>query len=159
MTAAYTAFLFGQAKGRVLWMKRGYWLQLLAQALVAGSGLLLVLLPVLGWSTGSASRLEWLLAIGLGTSLAFAFLEERLAPRGREREYQRAARLVTKGPYAAMHTGMCIGAGVVLPLALLAIQIATGGVLLGALAGALALVGLWFTEDVFVRAGQSLPIS
>ena len=34
-----------------------------------------------------------------------------------------------------------------------------GGTMLLALAGTLALIGLWFYEDAWVAAGQSVPLS
>ena len=40
--------LFGQAKGRVLWMQRGLWLHLIVQALLAGSATLLLFAPLVG---------------------------------------------------------------------------------------------------------------
>lgn len=158
-TAIYTAFLFAQAKGRVLWMKRGYWAQLLLQSTAGGSATLLLFMPMLQWSAAATRALEALLALSIVLGLVVLARERKAAPAGREEEYARALSLVTKGPYSAVHHGFGIVAGSWLPLAFLAIQLFTGGALLGAIAGALALVGLWVVEDVFVRAGQSLPIS
>jgi len=51
------------------------------------------------------------------------------------------------------------GAVFALPAALAAAFLALGGAALLALGGLLALVGLWFYEDAWVRAGQSVPLS
>jgi len=153
LTGAYTGWLFMQAKGRVLWMKRGYWLQLIFDALLAGSAFLLVAGAALGLPGGAVSGLKELLVIGLVSHLAFIALESKLAPAGREAEYERAARLVSHGPYAKKHWRLGVIAGGILPLVLLT---------LGAppvFAALLALVGLWIEEDILVRAGQALPIS
>lgn len=151
-TAAYTGWLFGQARGRVLWMKRGLWLHLLAQAALGGSALLIVLQPLLGWEDAATERLAGVLSLGLFAHLFMMCIESRLAPRNREREYERAARLVTHGPYARVHWLVGVGLGAGVPLALIAVGLPIP-------AAACALVGLWFAEHLFVRAGQALPIS
>src|SRR5262249_9758015 len=58
-----------------------------------------------------------------------------------------AARLIRRGSYRARFwIGVALG-GVVLPTAL------------SALGAALGLAGLWLWEDVWVKAGQSVPLS
>ena len=66
-----------------------------------------------------------------------------------------ACRLLTHGPFAGRHWGVGVVVGIVLPLPLLAL----GSPLALLAAATTALVGLWFEEDVLVRAGQALPIS
>lgn len=156
LTAAYTGWLFGQAKGRVLWMKRGYWAQLLIQAGLAGSAFLLIAAPLLGFDDGASNMLRWSLLAFVAGQLAMALLEERMAPKGREEEYHRASRLITHGPYAARHWRFGVLLGMVLPMGLLLVPSSS---IVFALAGALALYGLWIEEDVFVRAGQAPSIS
>jgi Fe-S-cluster-containing dehydrogenase component len=153
LSAAYTAWLFGQAKGRVLWMKRGLAFHLLVQALLAGCATFLLFGGAFG---ADAVALERGLAGALALQLVMLLAENRLAPKGREAEYHRVASLVTKGPFARRHWGVGVGLGIVVPLGLLA---ATSSAPFAAVAALLALVGLLATEDVFVRAGQALPIS
>jgi Fe-S-cluster-containing dehydrogenase component/formate-dependent nitrite reductase membrane component NrfD len=152
-TAGYTGFLFGQAKGRVLWMKRHYWAHLLAQALVAGAASVALLEPLLDWDAAALGGLAQVLDGALWIHLFFVMIEPWCAPKGREREYERASHLLTHGPYSKAHWGLGVGLGVALPLALL---FAGGPLPLAALA---ALIGLAIEEDLFVRAGQALPIS
>jgi len=152
-TAAYTGWLFAQAKGRVLWMKRWYWLQLAFDALMAGSAFLLITNAVLGFSDYATGRLTSVFVVSLAVHLAFSWFEDKLAPLGREAEYHRASRLVTHGPYATKHWRLGILVGGILPLVLLLFPGTT------VLAAVCALYGLWIEEDIFVRAGQSLPIS
>ncbi len=156
LTAAYTGWLFAQAKGRVLWMKRGYWLHLIVQAALAGSAVLLALQPLLEWSDPAFHRLRDVLLFALVSQILFMLAEHRMAPKGREKEYARTVHLVTHGPFATRHWILGFIVGCTAPIALLALQ---AGVALAAVAGVLALVGLWVEEDVFVRAGQTLPIS
>ena len=153
LTAGYTAWLFAQAKGRVLWMKRGLLWQLLAQAMVAGSGLLLLFSP---WLASLGEPFRHALMGGLAAHLLLILLEGRLAPCRREEEYRRAARLVSHGPYARRHWAVGVGAGILLPIPLL---MTTPSPCLWPLAGAFALIGLCTEEDILVRAGQALQIS
>ncbi len=103
-TAGYTGYLFAQARGRVLWMRRGYALHLVAQAGLAGAafigcwGAIASPLPA-----GAQGALWWILVVCLLVHTGFTLAEEQLAPRGREEEYHRAARLLTRGPYAYLH--------------------------------------------------------
>jgi Fe-S-cluster-containing dehydrogenase component len=155
-TAVYTAWLFGQAKGRVLWMRRGLALHLLAQAWAAGSAWMLLGGLFVEYSDYIQTALRFGLGAGLAVHLALILLEARLAPKGREREFHRAARLVTHGPFARRHWSHGVALGAIVPL--VGVAIASSGITL-AVAGALALWGLWNEEDVLVRAGQALPIS
>jgi Fe-S-cluster-containing dehydrogenase component/formate-dependent nitrite reductase membrane component NrfD len=155
-TACYTAWLFGQSKGRVLWMRRGLWLQLIVQAVVAGAALLMLGSTLLDLDTTSVSALRWTLVTGLVLHAALIAAEGLLAPGGREAEYHRATKLVTRGPFAARRYALGIVMGIVLPLMLLAVS-GTGGTWL--LAAILVLLGLYIEEDTFVRAGQAPRIS
>lgn len=152
LTAAYTAWLFGQAKGRPLWMKRGLAAHLVMQAGIAGTASLMTAAAIGFGASGAALRGG--LAVCLGAHLLMMLLEGALAPANREEEYRRAASLLTHGPYARRHWGVSVIAGVVAPLALLFVAPS-----LEIVAALLALAGLFVYEDNFVRAGQALPIS
>ena len=96
-----------------------------------------------------------ILLVCLLVHAGFTLAEEHLAPKGREHEYHRAARLLTRGPYAYLHWPVGVGLGIALPLALLLL----GPPMLIPSAAALALGALLVEEDLLVRAGQALPIS
>jgi len=155
LTAAYTAWLFGQAKGRVLWMRRFGGVHLAVEAVVAGASVLLLLLPLLGWPGAAHPEPAGWLGFALIVHLALTISAPAFAPAGREEEYARAVRLVDHGPYAPLHWGVGVGVGILLPLLVLTFA----NPLLVPAAGVLALVGLWVECDVHVRAGQALPIS
>lgn len=160
-TACYTAWLFAQAKGRVLWMRRHWWLHLIVQALIAGSAFLALIQSLFDLDFGFGVGLTWVFLVSLGLHLAFTLLEGRCAPKGREEEYERAARLLTKGPWAGQHWKGGVLLGIVAPVVLLTLG-APGIIPLAValpIAGLLALIGLRTIEDAFVRAGQALPIS
>jgi Fe-S-cluster-containing dehydrogenase component len=156
LTAAYSGWLFRQAKGRVLWMRRGLWLHLIVQAVVAGAAFGLLFGPVLGLPGITASMLRATLLSSLALHALFVLTESRMAPSDREREYEQASRLITRGPFSKRHWTLGLAAGMAAPALLILIS---GSYATGALAGALALLGLWVEEHTLVRAGQSLPIS
>jgi Fe-S-cluster-containing dehydrogenase component len=156
LAACYTAWLFGQAKGRVLWLRRGLWLHLILQAGIAGCGLWLVTLEVLGAPGGSLEILRNGLLASLAGHGLLSLLEGKLAPDGREKEYAETHRLISHGPFALSHWVLGVGVGIVVPTLLLLLG---GSTPLAATAGFLALIGLLVEEHIFVRAGQALPIS
>lgn len=155
LTACYTAWLFRQAKGRVLWMQRALWLQLAWQAIVAGGATGLALAPLVGASAEAAFALRVVTAVGLILHLAHLSLLPNFAPKGREEEFARVVALVRSGPFAARRRRDVVVLGGFVALLLLAIPHPLAGVA----AAALALWGLHAEEDVLVRAGQALPIS
>lgn len=156
LSAMYTGWLFAQAKGRVLWMRRGLALHLFVQAVLAGSASLLLLDTLVPLGREAVEMLGSMLTAGLTGHLLFTLCEGQLAPLAREAEYKRASRLLTHGPYAKKHWVLGVGLGIALPLVMLFFPEST---LLWPLAGLLALVGLAVEEDLLVRAGQALPIS
>jgi len=154
--ACYTGWLFAQAKARVLWMRRGLWLHLIVQAVLAGSAFLLLFGGGMLASGLDPDIARSALMISLALHLSFTLTEGRFAPAGREHEYERAHHLVTSGPYARAHWILGITIGTLLPLLLLALN---GPPALSMMAALFALIGLFVEEDILVRAGQALPIS
>jgi formate-dependent nitrite reductase membrane component NrfD len=132
-TAVYTAFLFGQSKGRDLWQSALLAPHLIVQAVTAGAavfapGWLLVLLPVNG-----------LLVAG-----------EVWGHHATE-DARRAARLIQDD--VRFSTGV-LAMGHLLPLTLL-----WGWRGAAPLAGALVLLGLLAWEHLYVQAPQQVPLA
>ncbi len=155
LSAAYTGWLFGQAKGRVLWMQQGLWLRLVLQAVAGGAALLLLIGPLLALEDDQRIGLNGTLMVSLGLLLFYTVFEARLAPRGREEEYARTLALIKRGPYSKEHAFVGLLLGMIAPLVLLVL----GADLEAQLAGLLVLVGLYSEKSLLVRAGQALPIS
>ena len=156
LCAMYTAWLFGQAKGRVFWLRRGLAFHLLVQAVVAGAASCLLVASLLDWDSVLLGGLARVLQGALGVHLLLTLLEGQMAPRGREAEYVRVARLVSHGPFARRHWILGVLVGGILPALGLCFSFHP---LMGVAAGLAALIGLASEEDVLVRAGQALPIS
>ena len=152
LSACYTAWLFAQAKGRVLWMQKGLAWHLIVKALLGGAGLLLIVAPVLDVADLFVGRISLLALVVTVIHAAFSFGAGTRAPAGREAEYARVWALVTRGPFARAHhiSIICIALG----------AIATTFGPWAAFAGGIAIVfGLVLEEDVLVHAGQALRIS
>ena len=137
-------------------MRKGLATHLLVQAWVAGCALLLLSYPLFPWTREHLTIVRVALAIGLFAHTAFIVLEHRLAPVGREAEYERAASLLSRGPFARRRQIWTGAVGIGAPLIGLLL---TTSPITWMLIGAMVLVGLWNEEDTFVRAGQALPIS
>jgi Fe-S-cluster-containing dehydrogenase component/formate-dependent nitrite reductase membrane component NrfD len=154
-SAGYSAFLFGQAEGRDFWQSPLLLPQLLIAALVAGSGTLILLHVVL---RGDPEKLP-ALVLGFAVSLVahgIVLLAELYGAHANV-DVARAARLLTRGGFRTSFWLWTVGAGVVVPLLLIWLGPATGGT--AAVAALLSLAGLWVYEDLWVKAGQSLPLS
>jgi Fe-S-cluster-containing dehydrogenase component len=130
-TAVYTAFLFGQSKGRDLWQSPLLGPHLIVQAFAAGAALF------------AHEWLRWLLPLH-GLIIA----AEVWGPHATE-DARRAARLIEED--VRFTSGVLI-AGHMLPLALL--WLAPGW---GRLAALLSLVGLLVWEHLYVQAPQRIP--
>jgi Fe-S-cluster-containing dehydrogenase component/formate-dependent nitrite reductase membrane component NrfD len=150
--AGYSAFLFRQAEGRDFWQSPLLLVQLLVAALVAGAASLSLMHVAV---SGSPDKLASL-ALALGASLvlhAVILLTELGGPHA-NLDVSHAARLITQGPFRFVFWVGVVGAGLALPLIL--IWFGTPGAVL---ASVLALAGLWIYEDLWIKAGQSLPLS
>ena len=154
-TAGYTAWLFGQCEGRDLWQTPLLLPTLLAQAAVAGGAaysLADLAMEIPAVAVVRATLLGGLLAGG-------ALIGAEVRSQGSS-HVEAAVAAMTRGRYARRFWIGGIGLGLALPAALTAVALAAGtGPALPAAAAAAALVGMWFYEDSFVRAGQSVPLS
>ncbi len=153
-TAGYSAFLFGQAEGRDFWQSPLLLPHLLLAALAAGSATLLLT----GSAIGSASIVSGGLGLVLWVSLLLSALVifAELFTAHASHDATRAARLLTHGPLRLPLWGGVVVGGLVLPLVLLLSRSVPFG---SEVAAVLALAGLWLWEDLWVRAGQMIPLS
>jgi Fe-S-cluster-containing dehydrogenase component/formate-dependent nitrite reductase membrane component NrfD len=155
LAAVYTAFLFGQCKGRDLWQTRLLPLHLVAQWVLASSAVL-TLLP---GSLGVTPRLRHVAVVGLALGLlahGLMVLGELAVPHATDAA-RRAASIVTRGSLRDTFWIGAIGAGWLLPAALLVAN--RSSPLVAGIAGAGALVGLLAFEWCFVMAAQGVANS
>ncbi|HSC01931.1 MAG TPA: hypothetical protein VLC49_01395, partial [Solirubrobacteraceae bacterium] len=154
--AGYTALLFNQCEGRDLWQSRLLLPHTIVNALLAGAGALgIAALPASPPATVERA-LGWALVVAAVASGVLVGLDT--FGRHGSRQAERAARNLWRNLYAARFWAGVALAGLA-PAALGLAFLAAGGTGLLASGGAAALVGLWFYEDAWVRAGQSVPLS
>jgi Fe-S-cluster-containing dehydrogenase component/formate-dependent nitrite reductase membrane component NrfD len=156
LAAAYSGFLFGQAEARDFWQTPLLPIHLLVQAIAAGAGVLLLT------AVPFAPALAPLLAVWLAGALTahlLLVLAEVVVPHANVMVAQTSG-LITRGPYARRFWWVALGSGVLLPLIMLAAATSatfSAAPFLGA--AALALLGLLVYEDIWVQAGQAVPLS
>jgi formate-dependent nitrite reductase membrane component NrfD len=150
--AGYSAFLFGQAEGRDFWQSPVLLPHLMVAAMLAGAAALVLVGTFMDASETAILGMAGLLAVSLILHAVLLFAELGVAHANSD--VARAARLITRGGYAGRFWGGAVVAGIALPIA--AILLAPGGMVVGAV---LALAGLWVYEDIWVKAGQSIPLS
>lgn len=156
MVAGYTAFLFGQAEGRDLWQSPVLFWHLLAQAIMAGAGVLLLVGLALDPGTDIMSMLAWSLVIGSVAHLLILAVE--YGGKHSTRNAAVAAHILTHGRYRRAFWGGGIGLAVL--AAALGLASALGApILLAVAGGVIAQVSLLIYESVFVKAGQDVPLS
>ncbi len=155
-TAGYTAFLFGQCEGRDLWQTPLLLPVLLAQAVTAGGATYAIVDLVIDVPETTAVR--WTL---LGGVIALAALIAMELTAHASRHVELATEAMTKGAYRDRFWIGGVLVGLVVPAIAVVITLAAGldSPVLPALGGLAAIVGLYFYEDAFVRAGQSVPLS
>ena len=159
LTAIYTAFLFGQAEGRDLWQEPLLPAALLAQALIAGAMGLGMAAALTGQPAKLITPLAMTALVALLIHAGLIFLS-LLSPEATANAAW-GRRELTHGAMAGRFWGIGVGVGIVAPLALLVIALASPAAMtaLMTIAAVAALVGLVGYEDAFVRAGQAAPLS
>jgi len=156
-TAVYSAYLFGQCDGRDFWQSPLLVWHLALAAVVAGSAVLLIG----GWFVGSDSGALALLALVLLASVIVNLLVvlTDLQSHGTE-DVRKAAMAIVRGRWRAPFWGIAVAVGGVFPALLLAAVLWRGfDLAFAAIAAILALVGLFVYEDIWIKAGQSVPLS
>jgi formate-dependent nitrite reductase membrane component NrfD len=129
----------------------------IVNALIAGAGALGISTIAVRAPVELLRALGWTVVLGVAVSAALIALDT--FGRHPTRQAERAARNLYRDRFARRFWLGGIGIGMAVPALLGIAFLAEGGVGLLAGAGASALVGLWFYEDAWVRAGQSVPLS
>jgi Fe-S-cluster-containing dehydrogenase component/formate-dependent nitrite reductase membrane component NrfD len=155
--ACYSGFLFAQAKGRDLWQSPVFIWHLLVQAVIAGSALLNIAAGLWGADVVVVRATAYFLFVSLVIGLVMILVELTLPAMSEE--YRRAADLILRGE---LRTSFWIGVvliGTAAPLAILGFGIAASIPAATAAASLLGLFGLWTVENLWIKAGQAVPLS
>ncbi len=151
--AVYTAFLFGQARGRDFWQNPLLALHLFAHALVAAGAIWVIAGPVTRKFFESTPPQYYFLA---GTIvLSFIALMAELLTTPATSDAHLALAWILRRPNGIWFWGVGVGAGHLLPLYLLTL----GEPWPALLAAVLALVGMKVIQRLWVFAPQQVPLS
>jgi formate-dependent nitrite reductase membrane component NrfD len=153
-SAGYSAFLFGQAEGRDFWQSPLVLPHLLVAAVTAGCASLLLAALAVSNDPRVAEGLRMALWFSLALNGVVLFAETFTAHA--TQDAARAARLITRGPYRVRFWWGIVVGGTAVPLVLLVVSPQPWAAVATTV---LALGGLWLWEDIWVRAGQALPLS
>ncbi len=157
--AGYTAFLFGQAEARDLWQSPMLLWHMIAGAFAAGGGATLVAGLLLGLEDDPTLQAATWCLVGGTAALGLLALAE-LSSRHATRNIAEGMHHLTQGRYALQWWLGGQVAGVLIPVILGLVYAANRDLrAVGALAGAAAMAGIWFADDAYVKAGQSVPLS
>jgi Fe-S-cluster-containing dehydrogenase component/formate-dependent nitrite reductase membrane component NrfD len=154
-SACYSAFLFAQARGRDFWQSPLLIWHLLVQSISAGAALLTLIGALVGLSVPMFYWLGTLLVVSLFAGLAIIF-SDLFMIHGSE-EVIRPTQLVIKGALSQQFWIFAIGLGIIIPIAL--ILWPSESLLLNVIASLLVLQGLWMYENLWIKAGQAVPLS
>ena len=153
VTAVYTAFLFAQAKGRDFWQSPTLALHMLVHSIMAGAAALALVALVTGTTAAWSGFLKNTLLVTLGFNLLTLIVE--LMTTHPTADAKTVVKMITKGRYATMFWGGVIVLGNVIPLIALLIGIDSAL----PFAGLLVLIGIYFTEKIWVEAPQRIPLA
>ncbi|HEV2053913.1 MAG TPA: 4Fe-4S dicluster domain-containing protein [Methylomirabilota bacterium] len=153
-SAGYSAFLFGQAEGRDFWQSPLVLPHLLVAAVTAGCASLLLAALAVSDDPRVAEGLRMALWFSLALNGVVLFAETFTAHA--TQDAARAARLITRGPYRVRFWWGIVVGGTAVPLVLLVVSPQPWAAVAATVLG---LFGLWLWEDIWVRAGQALPLS
>lgn len=155
VVAVYTAFLFAQAKGRDFWQSPTLALHMLVHSLMAGAAAFSLLALFTEVSSSWMDYLKYLLYGSIGFNLLVILFE--LTTTHPTEDARRTVHMITKGRYARLFYGGAILVGNLLPVALL--MMANGHPVMTAAAGLFVLLGIYFTEHIWVEAPQRIPLT
>ena len=154
LTSIYTAFLFGAAKGRDFWQSPMMTLHMLVNSIIAGGSAMALLAVVLPFDSSAVSLLKIILGVSFGLHLII--LATELFGQHPSRYAERAAETIRAGALKNEFWSRSVLVGNLLPLMLVLLPV---GVPLLAIAGILALVGVYYTEKVWIKAPQTISLS
>jgi Fe-S-cluster-containing dehydrogenase component/formate-dependent nitrite reductase membrane component NrfD len=153
-TGVYTAFLFSQSKGRDLWQSPAMPLHMLTQAFLAGAGTTAVL-GLVGFGFEEFVGLSRGVLLG-ALALHVALVGSEIFTPHQTEDAEEAAHRIVRGRFKSAFWGGGMVVGVAIPLAALAV---TGSAPVVALAGVLAIAGLFAFEYCWITAPQTISLA
>ena len=156
LTAIYTAFLFAQAKGRDFWQSPTLGIHMLVHSLMAGAVTLGIILSITGGEGIKALPfLKWTLLISIGVNLTTILLE-LITPHPTS-DAKIVVHMITKGRYSNLFWSMVVVFGNIIPGIIVLVFDANPTWIIAS--GILTLIGIYYTEKIWIEAPQRIPLS
>lgn len=155
ITAVYTAFLFAQAKGRDFWQSPTLAIHMLVHSFMAGAAIFMIVGMLTETSMDWMALLRTTLISGIIINL-FTIAVELITTHPTE-EAKRTVDMILKGRYKNTFWGGVIVFGNIIPLAIM-LFVGMNGIAL-AITGLIVLIGIYFTEKIWVEAPQRIQLS
>lgn len=155
VVAVYTAFLFAQAKGRDFWQSPTLALHMLVHSLMAGVAAFFIVGLFVETSAAWNTYLTYMLYGAIGFNLLTMLFE--LTTTHPTEDAKRTVDMILKGRYSKTFYLGVILVGNLLPLAIATLGFAAP--FTGPVIGFLVLLGIYFTEHIWVEAPQRIPLT
>jgi Fe-S-cluster-containing dehydrogenase component/formate-dependent nitrite reductase membrane component NrfD len=155
IVAIYTAFLFAQAKGRDFWQSPTLAIHMLVHSLMAGGAIFAILSFFLDANLDWTIYLKNMLLVSIGINLLTLLFE--LSMTHPTADADRVVQMITKGRYSKLFYGMVLMVGNIIPAVLLGLNIESN--LLFPIVGTFILIGIYFTEHIWVEAPQRISLT
>jgi Fe-S-cluster-containing dehydrogenase component/formate-dependent nitrite reductase membrane component NrfD len=155
VVAVYTAFLFAQAKGRDFWQSPTLAIHMLVHSFMAGAAIFGILSLFVENGTNWLPFLKYVMLVGVAVNL-FTMLME-LTMTHPTNDAKRTVDMIVRGRYKNKFWMGVLLLGNIIPMLIL--FFGGGSATMLAIAGVTVLIGIWFTEDIWVEAPQRIPLS
>lgn len=164
MVAIYTAFLFAQAKGRDFWQSPTLPIHMLVHSFMAGAAAFFILDLFMPWRDSGMFTIHGTLIFLFGIAILvnlFTMIVE-LTMTHPTKDAKLVVKMITKGRYKTLFWAGVLLIGNILPFALIVlsagslVEMQTEILLIASL---MVLVGIYFTEHIWVEAPQRIPLS
>ncbi len=155
LVAIYTAFLFAQAKGRDFWQSPTLSIHMLVHSFMAGAAIFGIMALFVESDANWLGFIKNVMLIGIGVNLFTMLIE--LTTTHPTNDAKKTVEMILQGRYKNKFWAGVLLFGNIIPFILLFFMGETA-VLLAA-AGAIILIGIYLTEDIWVEAPQRIPLS
>lgn len=154
LSAVYTAFLFAQAKGRDFWQSPMLGLHMMTHSVMAGSAAFLIVYPFTSILAAFQSELVYLMIVSIVFHLILLAVE--LVTSHTTKDAAATVKMIVSGEFKTKFWLGMILLGNIVPLLILLSSLSEFAL---TLSGLTVIVGMWFAEDIWVKAPQKIPLS
>ncbi len=155
LVAIYTAFLFAQAKGHDFWQSPTLIIHMFIHSLMAGAAAFGILTLISEGGANWMPFLKMVLTGGILVNLATILMEITITHP--TEDAKRTVHMITGGRYKSLFWGGVMFFGNILPLILMNV-LPTSAMIL-AIIGVIVIIGIYWTNKIWIEAPQRLPNS